>query len=410
MSATGVGASVRRKEDFRFITGRGQYTDDIARPGQVYAAFVRSPHAHAAINHVETSAAAAMPGVLAVLTGADFAADKLGNLICGWMIHSKDGSPMKMAPHPALADGKVCYVGKPVAIVIAESLAQARDAAEKVEVDHGVFPAVVDPAAAQATGAPQIHDVAPKNTIFEWRLGDARRPTPRCARRSTSRVRPAQQSARAQHYRPRAAIAEYDAGNDSFALWNTPRIHMSRVSCCRRHRGRARTQGRHDRARCRRRLGSKIFIYPEKVVCLSAAKKIRRPMKWTAEHIEAFLADAHGHDHVSHAEMGFDEKGRSSACGKDHRQCRRLYVDLLLVPGLSLRPCCRVSMISLDHSRSTRSTPTRCRSTLPRAGTPESDLCGRTHDGDLRARDRYRPRRAAPAQLRQTFRTTHLGS
>ncbi|MGB8528242.1 MAG: xanthine dehydrogenase family protein molybdopterin-binding subunit, partial [Rhodoplanes sp.] len=127
MSATGVGASVRRKEDFRFITGRGQYTDDIARPGQVYAAFVRSPHAHAAINHVETSAATAMPGVLAVLTGAEFAADKLGNLICGWMIHSKDGSPMKMAPHPALANGKVCYVGDPVAVVLAESLAQARD-------------------------------------------------------------------------------------------------------------------------------------------------------------------------------------------------------------------------------------------------------------------------------------------
>ena len=312
MSATGVGASVRRKEDFRFITGRGQYTDDIARPGQVYAAFVRSPHAHAAINHVETSAAAAMPGVLAVLTGADFAADKLGNLICGWMIHSKDGSPMKMAPHPALADGKVCYVGEPVAVVIAESLAQARDAAEKVEVDYGVLPAVVDPAAAQATGAPQIHDVAPKNTIFEWHLGDAQATDAalRAAKHITrfdlrnNRLAP-------NAIEPRAAIAEYDAGNDSFALWNTTQNpHVARlvlsafIGVAPEHKLRVIAPDVGGG------FGSKIFIYPEEVVCLWAAKKMRRPVKWTAERIEAFLADAHGRDHVTHAEMGFDEKGK----------------------------------------------------------------------------------------------------
>ena len=312
MSATGVGASVRRKEDFRFITGRGQYTDDIARPGQVYAAFVRSPHAHAAINHVETSAAAAMPGVLAVLTGADFAADKLGNLICGWMIHSKDGSPMKMAPHPALANGKVCYVGEPVAVVIAESLAQARDAAEKVEVDYGVLPAVVDPAAAQAAGAPQIHDVAPKNTIFEWHLGDAQATDAalRAAKHITrfdlrnNRLAP-------NAIEPRAAIAEYDAGNDSFALWNTTQNpHVARlvlsafIGVAPEHKLRVIAPDVGGA------FGSKIFIYPEEVVCLWAAKKMRRPVKWTAERIEAFLADAHGRDHVTHAEMGFDEKGK----------------------------------------------------------------------------------------------------
>src|SRR6476620_11580836 len=132
MSATGIGAPVLRKEDFRFITGKGQYTDDISRPGETRALFVRSPHAHARIKAVDTSAASKMPGVLAVLTGAELAADKVGNLICGWMIHSKDGSPMKMAPHPAIAAGKACYVGDPVAVVVAETLAQARDAAEKV--------------------------------------------------------------------------------------------------------------------------------------------------------------------------------------------------------------------------------------------------------------------------------------
>ena len=134
MSATGIGAAVRRKEDFRFITGKGQYTDDLNRPGQTHAWFVRSPHAHARIKSIDAAAAKAMPGVLAVLTGTDLAGDKIGNLICGWMIHSKDGTAMKMAPHPALAQTKACHVGDAVAVVIAETLAQARDGAEKVDI------------------------------------------------------------------------------------------------------------------------------------------------------------------------------------------------------------------------------------------------------------------------------------
>ena len=121
MSASGIGAAVRRKEDLRFVTGKGHYTDDFDRPGQGHAYFIRSPHAHAKIKSIDAGAAKDRPGV-AVLTGADLAADKIGNLICGWMIHSKDGSPMKMAPHPALAHGKACHVGDPVAVVIADSL------------------------------------------------------------------------------------------------------------------------------------------------------------------------------------------------------------------------------------------------------------------------------------------------
>src|SRR5262245_61332598 len=142
MSATGIGAPVRRKEDRRFITGRGHYTDDVNRPGQAHAFFLRSPHAHARIKSIDGKAAAAMPGVLTALTGADLAADKIGNLICGWMITSKDGSQMKMAPHPALAHGKANYVGDAVAVVIAETLAQAKDAAEKVKVDYEPLPAL----------------------------------------------------------------------------------------------------------------------------------------------------------------------------------------------------------------------------------------------------------------------------
>src|SRR5262245_58805847 len=174
MSATGVGAAVRRKEDRRFITGKGHYTDDLQRPGQCHAFFLRSPHAHARIKRIDSASATAMPGVVAVLTGGDLQADKIGNLICGWTIHSKDGSPMKMAPHPAIAHGKANHVGDTVVVVVAETLSQAKDAAEKVKVEYELLPAVVDPAKAQAQGAPQIHDAVPRNTIYQWQLGDAK--------------------------------------------------------------------------------------------------------------------------------------------------------------------------------------------------------------------------------------------
>src|SRR5437899_11652816 len=169
MSATGIGAAVRRKEDIRFITGKGHYTGDFVRPGEGHAVFIRSPHAHARIKKIDAAAVKDRPGVT-VLTGADLAADKIGNLICGWMIHSKDGSPMKMAPHPALANGKACHVGDPVAVVIAETLAQAKDAAEKVKVDYDVLPAAADPGKAQEGGAPQLHEMASKNTIDQLSL------------------------------------------------------------------------------------------------------------------------------------------------------------------------------------------------------------------------------------------------
>jgi aerobic carbon-monoxide dehydrogenase large subunit len=177
MGKSGIGQPVRRVEDFRFITGSGQYTDDIQRPGQCYAVFVRSPHAHASIMEIDTAAAAKSPGVLAILTGKELAADKIGGLFCGWMIHSKDGSPMRVGQHPALAVDKVRYVGDHVAVVIAETLNQARDAAELVAVDYEVQPAVVDLATAQEPSKPQIHPEAPKNTVYQWHR--AIRPRPR---------------------------------------------------------------------------------------------------------------------------------------------------------------------------------------------------------------------------------------
>ena len=144
MSATGIGASVKRKEDIRFITGKGHYVDDINRPGQAYAYFLRSPHAHATIDKIDASAALKSPGVVAIFTGDDIVADKVGGPSAAVTIHSKDGSPMKAGAYPALAQGKARYVGDPVAVVIADTYAQARDAAEKIVVDYGELPAVVD--------------------------------------------------------------------------------------------------------------------------------------------------------------------------------------------------------------------------------------------------------------------------
>src|SRR5262245_16404057 len=169
---TTIGTPVRRREDFRFLTGQGTYTDDIDRPHQLYAHILRSPHAHARIAGIDTAAAAAGPGVAAVYTGDDLAAAGLGGLPCGWQIHSKDGSPMAEPPHPVLAQGRVRHVGDPVAVVIAETLAQARDAAELIGVDYAEEPAVTDPAAALRAGAPQVREEAPGNLCYDWHLGD----------------------------------------------------------------------------------------------------------------------------------------------------------------------------------------------------------------------------------------------
>ena len=171
-NAQGIGAAVKRKEDRRFLVGKGQYTDDVTLPNQSYAVFVRSPYGHAKVNGVDAKAALAAPGVLAVLTGADVAADGLGGIPCGWLVKSKDGSPMVEPPHPALAQGKVRHVGDPVAMVIASTKAAAKAAAALVEVDYEPLPAVGLLANAIVPGAPQVWDEAPGNVCFDWHIGD----------------------------------------------------------------------------------------------------------------------------------------------------------------------------------------------------------------------------------------------
>jgi carbon-monoxide dehydrogenase large subunit len=311
-TTTGIGAPVRRKEDFRFITGHGQYTDDVVRPGETRAIFVRSPHAHAKIKSIDVSAAKKMPGVVDILTGAQLATDKIGNLICGWMIHSKDGTPMKMSAHPALAASKVNCVGDAVAVVIAETTAQGKDAAEKVVVDYEVLKAVIDPAKAQAKDAPQIHADISNNTIYQWHLGDAKATAAAfAAAKHVTKIDLINNRLAPNAMEPRAALAEYDEGTDNLTLWNTSQNpHVARlviaafVGMAPEHKLRVIAPDVGGG------FGSKIFIYPEEVVCLWAARKVKRPVKWTSDRSEAFLTDAHGRDHVTHAELALDANGK----------------------------------------------------------------------------------------------------
>jgi len=172
MGVEGIGASVVRKEDRRFITGKGRYVDDIKVVGMTHAHFIRSPHAHAKIKSIDTSAALKMPGVVGVLTGQQIVDDKIGNLICGWAITSKDGTGMKMGAWPAMAPETVRFVGQAVAVVVAETKNQAKDAAEAVVVNYEELPAVPDIRAAIKPGAPQLHPEAPGNVIYDWVIGD----------------------------------------------------------------------------------------------------------------------------------------------------------------------------------------------------------------------------------------------
>jgi carbon-monoxide dehydrogenase large subunit len=312
MSGTGVGASVKRKEDQRFITGKGQYTDDINLKDQTYAYFVRSPHAHATVKSINTKKAAAMPGVVAVLTGEHVKEDKIGGLICGWMIHSKDGSPMKAGPHPILADGKVRYVGDHVAVVIAETKDQAKAAAAMVEVKYGVLPHNVDAAKAMSAKA-QVHEVASDNRVYNWSIGDEG--STAAAFKNAAHVTTldiVNNRLIPNAMEPRAAIGSYDTGMDAYTLYTTSQNpHVARLvisafhGLCPEHKLRVIAPDVGGG------FGSKIFIYAEEVVCVWASKRIGgRPIKWTAERTESFLADAHGRDHVTKAELATDASGK----------------------------------------------------------------------------------------------------
>lgn len=313
MSAQGIGARVVRKEDKRFITGRGRYTDDITLPGQLYARFVRSPHAHAKVKSIDASAAKAMDGIVDVLTGEQLVGDGIGNIICGWMIHSKDGSPMNMGAWPAMAPETVRFVGEAVAVVIGRSKAIAEAGVEAVNVDWDVLPAVITAAAAQADGAPQLHPEAAGNLIYDWEIGEEAATDEAIADAAhVTRMEITNNRLVPNAMEPRAANAAYDAAEEHYTLYTTSQNpHVARLVLSAFYQVAPEHKLRVIAPDVGGGFGSKIYIYPEEIVCLWASMKIGgRPVKWTSDRTEAFLTDAHGRDHVSTAEMAFDANNK----------------------------------------------------------------------------------------------------
>jgi carbon-monoxide dehydrogenase large subunit len=312
MSNTGIGQSVRRVEDFRFITGAGRYTADINLPNQSHAVFVRSPHAYATIKAIDVQAASKAPGVIGVLTGKELAADKIRGLICGWMVKSKDGTPMKAGAHPALASEKVRYVGDHVAVVIADTLNQARDAAELVSVDYDLHPAIVDLANAQMPHQAQIHAEAPNNTAFQWHLGDKAAVDAAFAKaKHITKLELVNNRLIPNAIEPRAAIGEYDRGSGGYTLYTTSQApHVARLVLSAFIGIAPENKLRVIAPDVGGAFGSKICVYAEEVVCTWASRKVGRPVKWVADRSESFLADAHGRDHITIAEAAMDATGK----------------------------------------------------------------------------------------------------
>src|SRR4030081_982822 len=312
MGVEGIGASVVRKEDRRFITGKGRYVDDIKLQGMTHAHFVRSPHAHAKVQGIDSSAAMKMPGVVGVLIGQHMVDEKVVNLICGWAISSKDGSPMKMGAWPAMAPETVRFVGQAVAVVIAETKNQARDAAEAVVVDYEELQAVPDIRAAIKPGAPQLHPEAPGNVVYDWHIGDeaaVKGAFSKAANVVTLELTNNRLVPNAME--PRAAVAQYDEAEEHFTLHTTSQNpHVARLVLSAFYNIAPEHKLRVVAPDVGGGFGSKIYIYPEEMVALWASKKLRRPVKWTGDRSEAFLTDAHGRDHISKAEMAFDKDNR----------------------------------------------------------------------------------------------------
>jgi len=310
LSNSPIGKPLVRREDYRFLTGAGQYTDDVVLPGQTYGVFVRSPHAHARIRAIDIAQALQAPGVVKIFTGADLAEAKVGGLPCGWLIHSKDGSPMKEPPHPVLAQGKVRHVGDAVVLVVAETLLQARDAAEQVMVDYDELPPVIDISTAH-TAAASVHDEVPGNVCYDWGHGDKAAVDAAFARAAkvtqlsfiNNRLIP-------NAMEPRAANASYTRHDDSYLLYvANQNPHVERLLMCAFVLGLPESKVRVIAPDVGGGFGSKIFLYPEETALVWASKRVNRPIKWTADRSEAFLTDAHGRDHATTAELAMDAQG-----------------------------------------------------------------------------------------------------
>ncbi|MGZ8524548.1 MAG: xanthine dehydrogenase family protein molybdopterin-binding subunit [Chitinophagaceae bacterium] len=306
-----IGKSVKRVEDKRFITGKARYTDDIVLPHQTYAKFVRSPYGHAKILGVDISAAKDMPGVVAIYTGADVA--EVNGVPCGWQVNFKNGDTMKEPKHPLLVSDKVRHVGDAVAVVIAESQEQAADAAEAVVVDYEELPSVVNAATAVQNGASLVHDDVPNNICFDWALGNpiSEVDAAMSASAHVTTLEFVNQRLIPNAIEPRCYNSSYDATSDKYTLYtSTQNPHVIRLLMCAFVLGLPEHKVRVVSPDVGGGFGSKIFHYTEEALLTWCTRKIGRPVKWTSTRSEAFQTDAHGRDHITKAEMGFDSEGK----------------------------------------------------------------------------------------------------
>jgi carbon-monoxide dehydrogenase large subunit len=312
MTEDGIGAPVRRREDRRFLTGRGRYVHDIVRPQQLHAVFLRSPHAHAEIVVIEKGEALASPGIAAIYTADDIAADKLNGVPCAWGIVGKDGNPMKEPPHPLLAQGKVRHVGDPVAMVIADSVGAARSAAERIAVDYRTLPAVTEVVAATAPGAPQLYNGVPGNLCCDWAIGDPVATDAAFAKaHHIAKINVVNNRLVPNAMESRAALAEYEPATGDYTLYTSTQLpHVARVLIGVLMLGIPERKLRVVAPDVGGGFGSKQVVYAEEGLVTWAARKLERPVKWVAERSESFQSDAQGRDHVTHAELALDRDGK----------------------------------------------------------------------------------------------------
>jgi aerobic carbon-monoxide dehydrogenase large subunit len=312
MKQFGIGQPVRRVEDRRFITGHGAYVDDISRPREAHAFMLRSPHAHARFTTIDAASALAAPGVIAILTGEDLARDGIGDIPCVSAVSNRDGTQSVLPPHPAIARGRVRHVGDTVAIVVAEAAAAARDAAELIAVDYEPLPAVVDSAHALDPGQPQVWDEAPGNLCFDWETGDlAAVERAMAAARHRINLDLVNNRVVVNSMEPRGAVGEYDPGDETYTLWSsTQGSHFLRTllagNVFKVPENRIRVVTRDVGGG----FGMKLFLYPEHVLVLWAARKVGRPVKWIPDRSDAFMTDTQGRDNVTGLELALDEQLR----------------------------------------------------------------------------------------------------
>ncbi len=308
---TYIGKSVKRREDNRFLKGAGRYTDDIKLPKMTHSAFVRSPYAHAKILGVNIDEARKAEGVVAIFTANDGCGAY--GVPCGWQVNFKSGEIMREPVHPLLAKDKIRYLGEAVAIVIAETQAQARDAAELVVVQYKELPSVTDPKKAMDAGAPLVHDQWSDNAAFDWCIGNDRA-TVEAALASAHHVTEMEfrnQRLAPNAMEPRSYIADYDMNDGKWTLYtSTQNPHLIRLLLCAFVLGIPEHKVRVVSYDVGGGFGSKIFHYTEEALLTWATKEVGRPIKWTSDRSEAFLTDAHGRDHVVKSKMGFDKEGK----------------------------------------------------------------------------------------------------